>query len=71
MNPPHFPGSPGQPLLFASTNPLNLPCRCARNHRLTAAAEKSNAENLLVNTDKATAGKSLQNWQDHQKHSEP
>jgi phosphatidylserine/phosphatidylglycerophosphate/cardiolipin synthase-like enzyme len=37
----------------------------------TTAAEKSNAENLLVITDKATAGKYLHNWQEHQKHSEP
>jgi phosphatidylserine/phosphatidylglycerophosphate/cardiolipin synthase-like enzyme len=37
----------------------------------TTAAEKHNAENLLVIQDSALAGKYLANWQAHEKHSEP
>ncbi len=36
----------------------------------TKAAESSNAENLLVISDRDLAGKYLENWREHQKHSE-
>lgn len=37
----------------------------------TAAAEKSNAENVLILHDKALADKYAANWQVHRKHSDP
>jgi phosphatidylserine/phosphatidylglycerophosphate/cardiolipin synthase-like enzyme len=37
----------------------------------TTAAEKSNAENLLVITDAAVAARYLQNWREHEQHSAP
>jgi len=36
----------------------------------TRAAEEKNAENLLIIRDKALAGKYVQNWEEHAKHSE-
>jgi phosphatidylserine/phosphatidylglycerophosphate/cardiolipin synthase-like enzyme len=37
----------------------------------TKAAEEKNAENLLVINDPDLAGKYLENWQAHERHSEP
>ena len=37
----------------------------------TKAAEKSNAENVLVIRDKTLAGKYADNWREHAGHSKP
>ncbi len=42
-----------------------------RSFNFTRAAEEKNAENLLVIRDQALAEKYIQNWQDHEGHSEP
>lgn len=41
------------------------------SYNFTKAAEKSNAENLVIIESPEVAGKYLQNWQKHHRHSQP